>query len=725
MAFALPLIGLTALTGFFLNKDEASVTSRKSVIARNDVVPNDMPSGPNIYSSNMANEADYQTLQKGLKMYEDSKDPSITGVLPPIFNTYSMNGNTDVLNYSKQPIVTPINSKQMNEINEMNKRSNVLSRSGTGGDGMPISQRPMFNPVYATYENNNSKSTELPNSDFSALTVPSGGNTNPLTGLPYETEHKNMVPFFGGSVKQNVEKLTNTTTLDLFTGNHDTFIHKKEVKPFYTLMKQDINGTPIITENIDQDRYIQSNYKQNEKPFYEERVAAPIAGTIDNNIRVYGTPVDQLRVASKPKLTFEGRTLSGQMASVRGVQPEVKKNLVNRYYDNTPDMWLKTTGAVKADAARDNYTFKPTSRQDTSNQSYYGAGHASSQVKTSQRLVNEGFNNTQPGSGTGEIQGSAVQPSIKTTYKTDYTRNFNTSKRKDIEYDYGKSTYTPYDTERHITGETNQFDLNVHRQNMATKVYQQDDVKPTVKQTTLSYDNSGNIKSSFDNGKMTAVDTGIQHWDAKATNKQTLINNKYIGGLKKDEGMGYTVATYAAKTTGKEVITANSNYTGNSSAGDSTRQPQVYSTYFDPIKTRNVTSVHYTGSGAPTTRIDTSSRTNYNNAEINDRQETLLVNERPSGPQKFQISSGVDSQGTYKYTQKMELKEESSYRKMQDINEFINPLLPHLTTPQQNIGFVENRKETQSEEENNRLEPMLIINQLKGNPFIIDGPNRI
>jgi hypothetical protein len=74
MAFALPLIGLTALTGFFLNKDEASVTSRKSVTARNEVLPNDMPSGPNIYSSNMANEADYQTLQKQIDDYKITED---------------------------------------------------------------------------------------------------------------------------------------------------------------------------------------------------------------------------------------------------------------------------------------------------------------------------------------------------------------------------------------------------------------------------------------------------------------------------------------------------------------------------------------------------------------------------------------------------------------------------------------------------------------------------
>jgi hypothetical protein len=73
----------------------------------------------------------------------------------------------------------------------------------------------------------------------------------------------------------------------------------------------------------------------------------------------------------------------------------------------------------------------------------------------------------------------------------------------------------------------------------------------------------------------------------------------------------------------------------------------------------------------------------------------------------------------------MQLKEESSYRKQQDINEFLNANLPQLTTPLENIGLTENRKETQSEVENTRLQPMLIRNQLQNNPFVIDGPNKI
>ena len=722
MALALPFVGLTMLTGYLLNKDE-SVISRKNVATRTAVIENDKPNGENIYSSNKANEADFATFYKSVQNYKDAQDPAITGVLPPIFNTYSANGNTNVLTENIQSVHS-INSEEMNKINEINRRADVLNDSSKPS----VNNRPMFNPVYSSLESVSGPFNELQNSEF-VKDAPSN-DVNPLTGLSYETQHKNMTPFFGSAIKQNIEQMTNTSMLDLYTGNNSTFQHKKEMKPFYTLMKQDINGTPSITLNTDMDRFIPSNFKQNEKPFYEKRIAAPISGTIDNDIRAYGQSVDELRVASKPKLTYEARTVSGQFMNVRGIQPQVNKNLVNRYYDQTPDMLLKTTGAITGEATRDNFFIKPTSREATSSETYIGPSHSSLQVKSIQRavLINdnnnqdvEGFENAQ--NNNNGISKSLVQDPKRQSFKTDFIRNYNTNERKDANYDYGKTTYTPYITERALNGETNQFDLNVNKQNKGQKIYLQDNAKSTIKETTLLSDNSGHLKS-FDKGSISAIDTGLQQWDAKATNKQALINNKYIGGMKKDEGMGYSVAKYIAKTTEKEIISANSNYTGNSSA-DAIKNATIYSTYSDPIKTRNVTSVHYTGSSAPVSRQDSASRHNYTNAEISDRQEQLLTNERPSGPNVFQISSGSDSQGKFKYTDKMKLKEEVSYRKLQDVNEFINPKLPQLTTPIQNIGLTENKKEASSESENTRLEPILIRNQLKNNPFIIDGPNRI
>ena len=716
---ALPLIGLTVLTGYLLNKDNDVTASRRDVITRTNVVENDKPNGSNIYSSNMTNEADYKVFTKSTANYNAAQHPEISGILPPLFNTYGVSGNTGIL--AKVPasvLLAPVNapavqqvvdSAEMNRLNELNRRANILTSNDTAPK---IEKRPMFNPVYSGIQKDFTNTSTLQSSDFKTEGM---SNVNPLTGLPYETEHKNMVPFFGGVVKQNVEKLTNTSTLDLYTGKTDTFIHKKEIKPFYTLMKQDINGTPNVT-NLEMDRFIPSNYKQNEKLSYEERVSAPKAGTIDNQIRTVAKSVDELRVASNPKLIYEGRTLSGQYASVRGVQAHVNKNLVDTHYENKPEMWLKTTGAIKADASRENFVLKATSREDTSNESYYGNGYSTQYTKNSQR--------TATASNVNDMTDSIVQDSKRQVFTNDFVRNYNPAKKSDVSDDYGKTTYTPYVTERQLNGETNQFDLNVNQSKVGVRVYTQDDVRPTVKQTTLISDNSGHLKT-HDKGGMSAVDAGLQKWEAKATNKQTLINNKYIGAMKKDEGMGYTVAKYVAKTTGKEIISANSEYTGNSSAMGSAQSSKIQSTYRDPIKTRNVTSINYTGSSAPSSQNMSISRHNFNNAEINDRQETLISHERASGPQKFQISSGIDSQGAFKYTHKMQLKEGSSYRKQQDVHEFMNARLPNAITPTQSIGLQQNKKEDHSETENTRFQPDVLLSQLKNNPYNIYGPGRL
>ncbi len=59
---------------------------------------------------------------------------------------------------------------------------------------------------------------------------------SPLTGqrMPSsEFKHNNMVPFFGGRVKQNVAANTNSSLLDSFTGSGIDQIKKKEVETMF------------------------------------------------------------------------------------------------------------------------------------------------------------------------------------------------------------------------------------------------------------------------------------------------------------------------------------------------------------------------------------------------------------------------------------------------------------------------------------------------------------
>ena len=62
----LPIIGLTGLIGYFLNKDGKN--PRRQEEKRENIEKFDKPNGDNIYSSNKVNEVNQELLEKSLKM---------------------------------------------------------------------------------------------------------------------------------------------------------------------------------------------------------------------------------------------------------------------------------------------------------------------------------------------------------------------------------------------------------------------------------------------------------------------------------------------------------------------------------------------------------------------------------------------------------------------------------------------------------------------------------
>ena len=81
-----------------------------------------------------------------------------------------------------------------------------------------------------------------------------GWNGVSLTGNPVDREsffHNNMVPFFGGTVKQNIEENSNQTLLESFTGNDPNYQQKVELKRD-DLFKPVANlSNPYGTSNLD------------------------------------------------------------------------------------------------------------------------------------------------------------------------------------------------------------------------------------------------------------------------------------------------------------------------------------------------------------------------------------------------------------------------------------------------------------------------------------------
>jgi hypothetical protein len=651
---ALPIIALTSLIGYYLNKSENPKIITDTIPkekTKNKPFPYEKPNGNYIYSSDMVDKANTEILNKSLDLYKQAENPAITGILPPLFNTYGISGNKGFFN------IEDLENKQ----SDIYKLNNLIAVNKP--EEPELSTRPMFLPEIK-YKG------ETVNNNFSAFDQQSiTQEISLLTGKPLETQHNNMIPFFGSNVKQNIEKFTNETILDLHSGNKSTFQHKREIGQLFSNKPENIYGSPIITTELNSDRFIPSVFREGEKPFQEQRISAPISGTFENKILPSYKDVNELRPGNKPKETYEGRTLSGKMGEVRGVQSEFNKNRPDTYYEQGQDRWIVTTGKYINPKADEDFktNLKATSRQDN-NIEYFGIMGSKDFLSTKQRI--EQIDNSK------ELNfNSLAQIPKRQNFENDYLRNVSNETRV---HDYGKTTMTAFATERNTTEERTHL-LNVTLPNRGIKTSFSDLAKSTIKETTLDTDTTRNFKSSFDKGAVATHYYGISDFTAKTTNKETIKEDNYKGIVNKESGMGYIVNKYDPRTTGKEIISQNSEYQGGAKYAN------------NPM-----------------------SNENYLNAELRDNKEELLKRDRLAGPQNFQISSGKGAFGDIKVTENMILKEKLDRR------DKLNILLPNILPSKNSIGISDRVKLDDESEDTmfaDRLQPDLISYQLKDNPY--------
>jgi len=655
---ALPIIGLTSLLGYYLNKDETPKINKTDQLIssqniKNNPHPFETPNGKNIYSSDYVNEAETQILNKSKELYKQAETPALTGVIPPLFNTYGASGSSDFFK------IEDLYGKKLSDIDTLSRLVNVNKQQEPSLD-----TRPMFNSDIKY------KGEEVPQ-NFSAFEQPSvSDDVSLLTGKPLEKTHSNMVPFFGSNIKQNVEKFTNETILDLHSGNTSTFKHKNEVGQFFQNQEQDIYGTPIFTTNIENDRFIPSVYKQGEKPFQDEKISAPISGTFENKILPSYKDVNDLRPGNKPKESYDARTLSGQMGEVRGVQSNVNKNRPDTFYEQGSDRLIVTTGQFIEKKADEDFitNFKSTGRNDY-NMEYYGPMGSAEFATTKQRI------HTIDNSNQLNFDSLAQIPK-RQNFENDYIRNVSADEKR--VNDYGKVGVIAFETERSTTSDKTHL-LNPISATRGIKTSFSDIAKSTTKETTLDNDSSRNLRSNFDKGLIESYYTGVADFNAKTTNKETIKEDNYKGITNKENGMGYLVNKYDARTTGKEMISNISEYQGNAGY------------------TNNPTS-----------------HENYLNAEIRANKEETLERDRSAGPQNFQISASKNIFGDIQFTKNMELKESIDNR------EKLNVLMPNIFPSKMSMGVSDRIKYDEDVEDTvfvDRIQSDIVSSQLGKNPF--------
>ena len=153
---------------------------------------------------------------------------------------------------------------------------------------------------------------------------------SPLSGqrIPSkEFKHNNMQPFIKDKNRQNMAPQANTSILDTFNGGGSTQIKKREVENMFA-NSQAPYGNPFGME--DNTEFIQSRIasqpptaRNNERPFEPTRVGPGlgdkfgVAGQggfqqLEINEIMRPKDTDELRVATKPKVTFNTPVVPGQ-----------------------------------------------------------------------------------------------------------------------------------------------------------------------------------------------------------------------------------------------------------------------------------------------------------------------------------------------------------------------------------------------------------------------------
>lgn len=307
---------------------------------------------------------------------------------------------------------------------------------------------------------------------------------------------------------------------------------------------------------------------------------------------------------------------------------------------------------------------------------------------------------------------SLVQKSTRHNLTNDVVRNVG-SLLTPYSYDYGRSGINLTEMEREST--STQHVLNINQSAFGTQMAYNDSAKNTMKQTTIELtDNLRNYAPFVINGE---ANTGLTDWMPKNTQKESTVTNDYTRPITQNDGMGYVIANPEAKTTHKE-STLNINHFNNVHGAN--KESMVYSTYQDPQKVRYATHLtDYNGPGNYAVNMY-ENRSKYDNAEICDKKEKTLKDDRPNGRNAAigKIHAGQNLIGEIKCTDNLLFKEREHNRGFDNISN-INNVIPSITQFGTITKCYDNTHDlfNITNSEYNRFNGDIITEQLKNNPY--------
>jgi hypothetical protein len=251
MDIVLVLSSLVGL-GIYLNRDHNNNNNRA---VRATVPVGDVPNSYNVYESNAVPRVRAEEQAMGDALYRRSKTPEKTGVIPPLFNTYTEEDKKKgLLTQSSEPEAQVMTSRSLQQ------KQGKLTQGG-----------PSLVVADVDYIENDSSFT-----------------------------HQNQVPFFRGSQpKQNTIDNAHTSRLERFTGTGEMYRSKQETSSFYEGAK---NENVFVSKSLPEDT-IQRYSDQASKIHSNVPLQDPIRVPENTKfVRTATKTVDDLRVSSKPKL---------------------------------------------------------------------------------------------------------------------------------------------------------------------------------------------------------------------------------------------------------------------------------------------------------------------------------------------------------------------------------------------------------------------------------------
>jgi hypothetical protein len=370
------ILSTLAATGKYLSRRETEQERRerqaRKVYKRASIDKSRMPSQKNAYSSDRWRETQLEERRLANQYWRNSHElgPERTNIVPAFWNTLF------------EPVPGGVYTD--GELKPVKKSSDTILPQGTPlGEGFSSSAKeriangPMFSTkVLSDLAEPDSRAFSDLDSFFAKANAEGfTGEISPLTGLPMEAVHNNMVPNISEKNAPNLDHCVTEQKLETFTGTGPIIgRNKQEVEPMFELFKENIYGTPNQPEELRKERLYQSNLKTNVLPGPQVRVRS----VKPEYIRPRFFSVDELRTKTNPKVEYNGRIQGpAKGTSKPGIAARVYKRGRPKYFNMGQERFIGGRASVSANKMNEDYAteLKDTARANHHEQ-YFTPGHA-------------------------------------------------------------------------------------------------------------------------------------------------------------------------------------------------------------------------------------------------------------------------------------------------------------------------------------------------------------